>query len=195
MLLASLAVVAAATTTTSAAVEVRIQYAGDRASLRRPLPFATRQLKAALPSTASVSVGRCSMAAAFTTDAETDALPITLTLLASPQWARQQAEQGFGLSSAVGELASPEDFVLLDKGNGSIAVVATGGAGAMYGALELAERIATAAVHPGDTRSLLAVVAAAAHGKCGAARFGYRAVKINLPWSPVRAARGGSFVS
>jgi len=168
---------------------VTVRHAADTAALRRPLPFAAREIAAALRAAvqSEVAVHSCSVAVAVATAAP----PLTVTLLAS----RSEAA---ALAAAHGHtLTSPEDYLLLER-NGTIIVVATGGAGAMYGGLELAERIAAVAI-PDDgsvssnssnssmsAHGLLRTAAATAHGSHGQARFGYRALKINLPWSPYR---------
>jgi hypothetical protein len=147
----------------------------------RPLHFAARQLQEAL----AVAAPECSV----TTTAEQSPRgnlaksapsksPVpTIRLLVSPGHAGVRALNG------------SEGFHLLHRGGGSVDIIASAGAGAMYGALDLAEHI-TAAITLTRPRGVALLVAAgtAAHGKrVEGARFGYRAVKVNLPWSPYRS--------
>eukprot|EP01046_Picozoa_sp_COSAG06_P065466 COSAG06_NODE_16095_length_1022_cov_3.087757_1_plen_218_part_10 len=135
---------------------VTVRHAADTAALRRPLPFAAREIAAALRAAvqSEVAVQSCSVAVAVATAAP----PLTVTLLAS----RSEAA---ALAAAHGHtLTSPEDYLLLER-NGTIIVVATGGAGAMYGGLELAERIAAVAIpDDGSVSSSSSNSSMSAHG-------------------------------
>ena len=160
----------------SGATAASIRFAtGDEPAERRPLPWAAKELQHALR-TQGIS-------AAVEPAAATTGIAVsgnTITLLASP------AEAAVALPFGSPPLGR-EGFQLLHRGGGEIVVAAASGAGAMYGALDLAERIAAAATSP-NCSLLLGSVGAAAHGhRVADARFGYRAIKINLPWSPYRS--------
>ena len=126
-----------------------------------------------------------------------------ITLLADPAAASAAMRRaglawagGGGGGSAAGSAPPEEGFALLCGASDAIAVAAGDPTGALYGALELLERItrlhvrraaATPAATSSGAAALLAQVCAEADGFQSAPRFGYRALKINLPWSPYRA--------
>lgn len=178
--------------TSRQSAQVRVRFSGSCADCERPLPWASRELASSLRTMHSVAVVQerlPSVVAAFAPDTES---LLTITLLAAPQQSTMQLLN----ASAGGHRLLPrlgrEDFVVVHRLSGSsshLLVLATDGAGATYGALELAERIGTMVRKASSDTTAVAVlreVGAAVDGIWGHARFGYRAVKINLPWSPYR---------
>ena len=165
-----------------------IRFAASEEPSARPLPWAARQLQQSLRAKGIPAVVEPPYAAAvlqqLLSSPPAPAAGNTITLLASA------GEAAAALPGAVS--LGREGFQLLHRGGGAIVIVAASGAGAMYGALDLAERIFATTPPPpaaaGAHRSLLGSVGAAAHGHHVVdARFGYRAIKINLPWSPYRS--------
>ena len=129
----------------------------------------------------------------------TTTTPITTTtdgflisVVATSEAAHAALQRHYGAADAATAPMQPEEegFVLLRSGPRAITVVAQDGVGGMYGLLALSERIAAASGATG--RMKLAAAAdtiGTAPGHSAAPvnpRFGYRAVKINLPWSPYR---------